>query len=179
MEDHWDPLCLDFSCNAMKYTREKKKWNKQKRWLGKVRPSFKKPEAQITSHQTQSGHCHRAFGGWRLLPNFLLLCVEEGGPLGMVSCQLLTFKNVHSHSSEALIPFRGSEQAIHSCYNATSTPPNQKCKFPAVWHITFHQAQAYSHKTDQLSRPPWYRAQNRGVVDIARKTTRNRDKHLS
>lgn len=37
------------------------------------------PEAQITSHQTQSGHCYRVLGGWRLLLNILLLCVEEDG----------------------------------------------------------------------------------------------------
>lgn len=62
------------------------KLNKQTKMTGEGKTKFQEtPEAQITSHQTQSGHCHRAFRDWRLLLNFLLLCVEEGGPLAMVS----------------------------------------------------------------------------------------------
>lgn len=155
---------------------------KNKKKLGKARPSFKKPEVQITSHQTQSGHCHRAFRGWRLLLNSLLLCVEECGSwspsygqLSAAGIQKCSFPFFWGYNS-----LQSLRAAIHSCYKAMSTTlPNQNCKFPALWHITFHQAQAYSHKTDQLSRPPWYRAQNCGVLDTARKATRNRDRQVS
>lgn len=47
-------------------------------------------EAHISFHQTQSGHCLRALGGWRLLLNFLLLCVEEGGSWSPCCGQLST-----------------------------------------------------------------------------------------
>lgn len=68
-------------------------------------------EAHISFHQTQSGHCLRALGGWRLLLTFCFCALKKVAPgaLAVVSCQLLTSKNVHSHSSEALIPFRKTE----------------------------------------------------------------------
>lgn len=62
-----------------------------------------KPRVVTVIELSEAGDCC-----WTLC--FYVLKNVAPGALPMVSCQLLAFKNVHSHSSEAIIPFRASEQ---------------------------------------------------------------------
>lgn len=95
-----------------KEIKNRNKKNKKKRWLGKARPSFKKhlrlaflstkPRVVTVLELWEAGDCCWTFC-------FCALKKVAPGALAVVSCQLLTSKNVHSHSSEALIPFRKTE----------------------------------------------------------------------